>query len=599
MREGESLSMIAQRELGSMDRWAELARLNNIADPKKLKPGTRLRIPGPDASVSVPMPPTPIAATAVRSEPTPPPVSPEPRMTGPHVRMRAGSTRFRAGASAPWQNLADPMPIASGAQVMTANNGWADMRAGDAFFEIGPFSIVKVGDLMPQGGAMIRLQLGSVVAHSAGSPVLIDADAAKVNVTNAEARIVVDESGAMKVTPTSGVVKLITPDGKTTALEPGKWAWLKAGMPMTIKEQMTAVMLVSPVGNKVVTEKDVLFEWTPMPGAKGYRFSLTPDDPRMPKLEDQQTVNPKILVTSVPEGKYTWRVTPLGMADAAPSIPGKFSVARNAPSLELSPPMWGEGSWWLKGRTAPGAYVTVGDKDIRANERGEFSIGLGSGEGILMLGVEARMAPGGAVTRKAMTVASRPSGATVPVVVNVPSGKMMLNDEAAPAEARLAEGRNAFFWQWMVDDAEAAHGRFELTVDMTAPTITAVKAAQDKVMSGDDASFRIAANDKGSGLADASTASITVEGPNNWKQSVKASELTASGEYVFRFKTPRNLPSGILKITAIEISDNDGNAIVLDGEGMTTDVEDPDAKFREFFRNILLIGVGVAAGAAI
>ncbi|MEK8024131.1 MAG: LysM peptidoglycan-binding domain-containing protein [Candidatus Hydrogenedentota bacterium] len=628
VREGESLSMIAARELGSMNRWEEIAQLNNISDPRRVQAGMRLLIPG---TATMSMDPTTIelgqltggsrgqmrstSSHAQIDMTVPPPPSPEPNMSTAHVRPRSGATRFRSGMNAPWQNLAAPIPVEAGAQVMTANTGWADMRSGDAFLEVGPFSILRVDDLMPQGGAMVKLQIGMLTAHSQGSPVLVEAEAAKINVTNAEAKIIVDSAGILKVTPTAGVVKILTPDAKVTTIEPGKVAWVRRGGPVVVKEQISAVMLISPVGNSVVADRDILFEWTPLPGARGYKFSLMPEDPSQPKLDDQQTANPKIMVTSVPEGRYTWRVVPLGMVDAIGSIPGRFSVARNAPDLELMPPYWTNGAWWLKGMTAPNAWVTVGDFSMRANEKGEFSTSLGAGEGILMLGVESRMTAGGAAARKAMAIAARPSRSAVPVVVKVPSGRMMLNDEAAPPEITLSEGRNAFFWQWVMDDNangfmpqdpmrnaarnEIARGRFELMVDMSAPLIMSVMSSAPKVQSGEEVTIRINAEDKGSGLGDASTASIMVEGPNYWKQTVTASSLSGSNEYVFRFRTPANLPSGVLKITQIEIADNDGNAIILHGEGMSTDVEDPHFRFRDFFKNILLMGAGIGIGIAI
>jgi nucleoid-associated protein YgaU len=47
VRKGETLSQIAQRQLGSKSRWSELYKLNKsvIADPNDLKVGTVLRLP--------------------------------------------------------------------------------------------------------------------------------------------------------------------------------------------------------------------------------------------------------------------------------------------------------------------------------------------------------------------------------------------------------------------------------------------------------------------------------------------------------------------------------------------------------------------------
>jgi nucleoid-associated protein YgaU len=45
VRAGDTLWMIASRELGDGNRWREIAQLNNVSDPNALRPGLRLRLP--------------------------------------------------------------------------------------------------------------------------------------------------------------------------------------------------------------------------------------------------------------------------------------------------------------------------------------------------------------------------------------------------------------------------------------------------------------------------------------------------------------------------------------------------------------------------
>lgn len=45
VKRGDTLSRIAQQELGTFSRWREIARLNNIRDPRTLKVGQVLRLP--------------------------------------------------------------------------------------------------------------------------------------------------------------------------------------------------------------------------------------------------------------------------------------------------------------------------------------------------------------------------------------------------------------------------------------------------------------------------------------------------------------------------------------------------------------------------
>ena len=45
IRQGDTLSKIAARELGNANRWRELAQMNNLRDPDHLKVGQRIRLP--------------------------------------------------------------------------------------------------------------------------------------------------------------------------------------------------------------------------------------------------------------------------------------------------------------------------------------------------------------------------------------------------------------------------------------------------------------------------------------------------------------------------------------------------------------------------
>lgn len=58
--EGETLAAVAYREYGDPARWRDVARLNGVDDPMRVRPGTRLLLPAPDELAA------PVQATAPR-----------------------------------------------------------------------------------------------------------------------------------------------------------------------------------------------------------------------------------------------------------------------------------------------------------------------------------------------------------------------------------------------------------------------------------------------------------------------------------------------------------------------------------------------------
>ena len=62
--EGETLGEVATRELGSYNRWREIASLNKINDPARIRAGTVLKLPLP-AGIATP---TPVVVEAVTTD---------------------------------------------------------------------------------------------------------------------------------------------------------------------------------------------------------------------------------------------------------------------------------------------------------------------------------------------------------------------------------------------------------------------------------------------------------------------------------------------------------------------------------------------------
>jgi hypothetical protein len=584
VRPGESLTLIAARELGSMDRWTELAEINNIRDPRRLQIGQRLVLPGSRESI-----PQPIDMISVSRVDLPPHIE-----GSPSVRRVAGGVRIKPAANDPWTDLSSATVLQRGAAVMTANTGRAEAAIEDLRLEISPFTILEADDVGDR--PRLRLTIGEIHLANGQAPVGIMADGLGVLAdAGATVRVALDDAGLVRVFSFGGRVEVQTRDGNRIPLEPGKRLFIRRGGAPEIRDFAAPIRLLAPDGRRPVAEENILFEWSAVAGARGYRFTLVPEDEARPRLVEE-IQNPRIQVNRVPEGNYSWRVAPLGVADAVASLPARLMVDRARPSLELLRPILNPGGVLVAGRADPGASLRVGREEITADASGRFECILPPVTGIAVIGVEARTRPGGRPARAAVAISGRPENRVLPVAIMVPDGRVLIDDAPAPSTFQAAEGMNALSWQWRIGEDRVAMGRLEIPLDLTPPEIHAIASTPREITSGDVITVRVAAVDRGIGLGAPSTASLGLVGAGGFSATV-AAESIDGGEYVFRVPTPRTLKTGVVQVSRLEIADADGNAIVLTAEGMAVEATNPKSRLHRFLSNVFLVGIGVVLGA--
>lgn len=584
VRPGESLSSIAVRELGSLERWIELAEINDIREPRRLQIGQRLRLPGAREI----MPAAPLTVAAERAD-LPPHIEGE-----PSVRRVAGGVRIKPAADDSWIDLVAASVLRSGATVMTANTGRAEAAIADLRIEISPFTIMEIRDAGER--PRFQLTLGELYLQNGRAPVAVQLDGLDVTAdAGATFRVALDEAGLIRLFSLGGRVEARLRDGNRIALEPGKRLFLRRGGAPEIRDFAAPIRLIAPDGRQPVAEENILFEWSPVAGARGYRFTLTPDDEARPRLIEE-TQNPRLQVNRVPEGSYSWRVAPLGVADAIASPSSRLVVDRARPSLELSRPRLEPGGVLVAGRADPGAMVRIGRDEVRADAAGRFERLLPPAAGIAVIGVEARTRPGGRPARAAVAVSGRPDNRVLPVAIMVPEGRVLIDDAPAPETFQAAEGINAVAWQWRVGEERVAMGRLEIPLDLTPPEIRSIASTPREIVSGAVITVRVGVVDRGVGLGEPATASLRLVGPGGFHATVAAESLDGN-EYVFRVPTPRSLRSGVVQVSRLEIADADGNAIILTAEGMAVEAKNPRAGFERFISSAFLTGLGFVLGA--
>ncbi len=144
VREGDTLSAIAERELGSADRWTALFEANRatLSDPDELAVGTRLRLPPPERSTRTATDAEPTTSTETRR---PASASPDHRPSRPS--SDPGSSPTEPPPAAESIPPSPPAPTTTEAAVPSAS---ADRPAGAAVVDV-VLPLAGVGSLLAAG----------------------------------------------------------------------------------------------------------------------------------------------------------------------------------------------------------------------------------------------------------------------------------------------------------------------------------------------------------------------------------------------------------------------------------------------------------------
>ncbi|MBL4889590.1 MAG: LysM peptidoglycan-binding domain-containing protein [Candidatus Lindowbacteria bacterium] len=576
IKKGDTLARIARRELGSAHRWQEIARLNDIRNPRALKVGSRIVLPGDEITE---------AASA------PPHVG-----NGASIRRIAGAVRIGGSNNGPWTVLDGATALENGTWIMTANTGRADIATGKAMIDLGKFTIAEVADLTQDGSINLVLHIGEIEIAAQGTAVTLRTRTGNLMLMNSNVKVFASEKGSVRILGFDGITEVMTVTGQNIKLGAGRTLVLNPGQAPKMGEFQSPIQLQSPVRDAVVTENDVLFEWSPVDGVSEYRFVLRSTDPTLPGIEQMLRKN-MILVESVPEGNYTWRVWPLGVRNTVPSKVGHIRIDRSAPELKAWASPGPNGEFIVRGQTVPGAMVSAAGQMVQVMADGSFEHTVPEVKGLAVLGITSQIRLGGSISRTAVAFMNESSSSMVNSMAWILEGEVMVDGQAVPSQVEITEGRNTIPWEWHIGGRIVAQGTADVLIDRTPPEIHEIRTESAKVTSGEEVVLFVKASDRGVGLGSPMHAKMKLVGPRKFSTEIVAESLNGANEYVFRFMTPKNMVDGTLQVTHLEVSDVEGNSTVISSEGMSTEVVDPRGRTRRFIKNAFLIGLGALIGS--
>jgi hypothetical protein len=353
VRPGENLHLIAERYLGSIDRWPELARLNpEIQNPNRLEPGQRVRVSGSSDTAAAR-----VTRLSRKVEAQPTPIPWEDARQDDLLLDRDG-LRTSPKSSA-------EMAFTDGTRLLITESSLVFLqKTGGQLRGVDRKSVEIVEgqadvEARPAGNRSARpeveIVLGSTRATTRPAPAggsrtrarRADAGGAKLMVYGGEGEV---EAAGAKVT---------VPEGMGTSVE-------AQGPPGPPEKLLPAPQTVAPAAGSQAGCANPRFAWTGVPEAASYTIEVCRDPSCGALLERAVGIErPEWRPAALPRGDHYWRVTARSRSglDGYPSEPVRLTIAsdradlegpRETPEIEGPQILVGEALW-----AGPAARVVV------------------------------------------------------------------------------------------------------------------------------------------------------------------------------------------------------------------------------------------------
>ncbi|WP_415914243.1 FecR domain-containing protein [Paraburkholderia sp. J67] len=331
---GDSLYDIAQRYLRDPADWTQLARLNHVSAPRRLKPGTALRVP--------------VALL---------------RQDGLSARVIAtsgpASHTFGGGAQLP---LIVGANLVEGEHVQTGENGFATLELADGSHLVMPpgtaldLATLRKSALTGSTDRIVNLQRGEVnteVTHATKKDdrFQIRSPSVVAGVRGTSFRVNYDgDKGSTAVEVIEGAVGVdAAPHGQASSVAPAPGTPLAASTQLVAARHGSLTLAGGAVGTpvalldapdlrnpaKIQDDAAVAFDLAPVTGASGYRVQIGRDAGLLDLIRDMRVDNPHADVGALDDGTYFVRLSAID-ANGLEGMPATYAFERRRVALGVS-----------------------------------------------------------------------------------------------------------------------------------------------------------------------------------------------------------------------------------------------------------------------
>lgn len=315
VQQGDTLYTIAERQLDNPGAWQTLQKINQVADPVRLKPGSVLSIPAHLA-----------AGTAQQAE---------------AVWVRGEALRLRGTQQVP---LTQGEILAMGDVVTTSAQSSVTLRFADGSrLMLGPqgrlhltrMTKARKGERVSTGMTLETGTLESVVQKSEGVDARYEVKTPSLNlaVRGTKFRVIVDSATGMTSSTVSEGAVLASAQGQQVALAAGQGTFAAKGAGPAPARALIAPPTFAETPARAEIQP-LRFAWAALEGAQNYRIELL--DASGEQTHDQLlTTTPQARWAGLADGNYQLRARAI---DAA-GMEGQPAVLNFALDAQPAPPL--------------------------------------------------------------------------------------------------------------------------------------------------------------------------------------------------------------------------------------------------------------------
>lgn len=323
--------------------------------------------------------------------PTPPPAAPAVARFGPVT----GGVEYRLVGILDWARAAQGMGLHAGDMVRTGPRAAAEIRFLDgAVLQVRPGSLLtleagptdaprRVLGRLDSGGILYSAQRKNRESPPAWSTTTFDWRDSATAPEPPRVAVDLEPAGGGQIRQYRGSGSMRTPAGDTRDLGPNEGVRVdpqgKAGSKLVLP---LPPVLRAPPHQAEITYADpasttTLLKWDEARSAVAYHVMVDVSGFFEAPLMDRKGVAPTFLeLPGLKPGRYYWRVAALGRAGAEGAFSdfARFRVTRGAgpPPLEIDALDVRKNILQVKGRTAPGASLTVNAQKVDVQRDGAF-----------------------------------------------------------------------------------------------------------------------------------------------------------------------------------------------------------------------------------